>query len=169
MGSCRRHWLCSEITTYKVLYILILQLLKKNQIFHRLFAIDNENVDDEDIVVTADSNLFVMSKDILDFLYQYPNMTAWVPKYHDTVKQSGPDGTFNQNLIAMKAKMWRQITRYDGKLKNLIQHFRLYPFILLSIYFYCYQLQRLKCCKWWVNMVYRSIDHHIQPDIQQNL
>ena len=88
------------------------------------------NVDEEDIVVTADSNLFVMSTDILDFLYQYPNMTAWVPKYHDTVKQAGPDGTFNQNLIAMKAKIWRQITGYDGKLKNLIQHFRLYSLIL---------------------------------------
>ena len=101
----------------------------KNQIFLRLFAIDNENVDEEDIVVTADSNLFVMSKDILDFLDKHPNMTAWVPKYHDTVKQAGPDGTFNQNLIAMKAKMWRQITGYDGKLKNLIQHFRLYKSI----------------------------------------
>ena len=92
----------------------------------RLYAIENENVDDEDIVVTVDSNLFVMSKDILDFLDQYSNMTVWVPKYHDTLNGTGPDATFNQNLIAMKAKMWKKITGYEGKLNDLIHKYRLF-------------------------------------------
>ena len=90
----------------------------------RLFAGENENVDDDDIVVTVDCNMFIMSRDILHYLIQHPTMTAWVPKYYDTIEHTGPDGTFNQNLVAMKSKTWREITGFDGNLENLVQHYK---------------------------------------------
>ena len=92
---------------------------------YRMFASDNKHVDDNDIVVTVDINLFVMTRDILKFLYQDPDMVAWVPQYHDTADISTGNGeTFNQNLIAMRAGMWRRMTGYDGNLDNLVKHFR---------------------------------------------
>ena len=62
---------------------------------------------------------------ILVYLDQSPDMVAWVPQYHDTAAiTTGTGETFNQNLIAMRAGMWRQMTGYDGNLDNLVKHFR---------------------------------------------
>ena len=93
-------------------------------IFLRMFAGENKNVDDEDIIVTVDCNMFVMSRAVLHYLVKYPNMTAWVPKYYDTIEYQGPDGTFNQNLVSMKSKTWKDITGFDGKLENLVQQYK---------------------------------------------
>lgn len=89
-----------------------------------MFAGENKNVEDNDIIVTVDCNMFVMSRTILLYLKQYPNMTAWVPKYYDTIENRGSDGTFPQVLVAMKSSTWKEITGFDGKLENLVQHYK---------------------------------------------
>ena len=96
--------------------------------FYRMFASDNPQVSDTDIVVTVDINLFVMTPNILRFLDQHPNMNVWLPQYFDTADiATGTGETFNLNLIAMKAGAWKHITGYNdvgGDLEKLIQHFR---------------------------------------------
>ena len=93
-----------------------------------MFASDNDNVDDNDIVITVDINLFVMTRDILVYLDQSPDMVAWVPQYHDTADiSSGTGETFNQNLVAMRAGDWARVTGYDeaGRdLGALVQRYR---------------------------------------------
>ena len=68
--------------------------------------------------MTVDVNLFVMTPDIVKPILSHPAMTAWVPQYHDTAAEtSGRGVTFNQNLIAMKAKTWKDITGLREYLK----------------------------------------------------
>ena len=72
---------------------------------------ENAEVGKDDIVMTVDVNLFVMTPDIVKPILSHPDMTAWVPQYHDTVSaRKGWGETFNQNLIAMRAKTWQNIT-----------------------------------------------------------
>ena len=51
----------------------------------RLFAFRRPDVRPDDVVVTADVNLFPVSPDILEPIEEFPNMQVWVPQYHDTV------------------------------------------------------------------------------------
>ena len=93
-----------------------------------MFAVDNEQVSEGDIVVTVDINLFVMTPAILSFLTAAPEVVAWVPQYHDTADiSSGTGETFNQNLVSMRAGDWARVTGYDeaGRdLGALVQHYR---------------------------------------------
>ena len=83
----------------------------------RLFAIEVEQVQPEDIVVTVDVNLFPMTSHMLDPILQHPDMVAWVPQYEDTASIStGRGETFNQNLISLRARDWIRITGYSGSL-----------------------------------------------------
>lgn len=45
-----------------------------------MFVLDVLEVGPDDIVVTVDVNLFVMTPNILDFISLNPNMLAWVPQ-----------------------------------------------------------------------------------------
>ena len=83
----------------------------------RLFAIEVEQVQPEDIVVTVDVNLFPMTSHLLDPILLHPDMVAWVPQYEDTASIStGRGETFNQNLIALRARDWIRITGYSGSM-----------------------------------------------------
>ena len=91
----------------------------------RMFAVDNEAVADTDLVITVDINLFVMTKEILRPVLSQPGMTAWVPQYTDTASiPTGRGETFNQNLVAMRAGVWRDITGYQGDIQELVRHYR---------------------------------------------
>ena len=83
----------------------------------RLFAIEVEQVQPEDIVVTVDVNLFPMTSHLLDPILQHPEMVAWVAQYEDTASIStGRGETFNQNLIGLRARDWVRITGYSGSM-----------------------------------------------------
>ena len=91
----------------------------------RLFAGEHPAIGEDDIVMTVDVNLFVMKRSILQPLYTAPDMVAWVPQYEDTASIStGRGETFNQNLIAMRAKTWSSITGYNGSLLHLVNDFK---------------------------------------------
>ena len=91
----------------------------------RLFAGEHPLVMPDDIVMTVDVNLFVMTKDILHPILSYPWMTAWVPQYEETASiPTGRGETFNQNLIAMKASTWFNITGYTGNLTELVERYK---------------------------------------------
>ena len=91
----------------------------------RMFAVDNDAVADTDLVITVDINLFVMTKEIISPMLSQPGMTAWVPQYTDTAHIStGKGETFNQNLVAMKAAAWRDITGYQGDIQELVRRYR---------------------------------------------
>ena len=90
-----------------------------------MFAVEHLLVEETDIVVTVDCNMFTMSPNILQYLSQHPNKTAWVPKYHETVGiGKGADETFPMGLTAMTAKQWKQITGYDGDLEKFVKIYR---------------------------------------------
>merc|ERR1712218_124068 len=91
----------------------------------RLFAGEHPLVNPDDIVMTVDVNLFVMTKDILHPILSSPRMTAWVPQYEETASiPTGRGETFNQNLIAMKARTWFNITGYMGNLTELVERYK---------------------------------------------
>ena len=82
-----------------------------------MFAVDNDYVDENDIVMTVDINLFVMSEKIIAPILDSPRLVAWVPLYDDV-------NTFGLSLIAMKAAFWRDITGYKGSLEDLVRLYR---------------------------------------------
>ena len=76
----------------------------KSQLF-RLWAFQEDVVKDNDIIVTVDANLFVMTSDILNPIFHYPNMKIWIFQYDRAEnKEEGYGNTFNQNLIAARPK-----------------------------------------------------------------
>jgi len=91
----------------------------------RLFAGEHPLVMPDDIVMTVDVNLFVMTPDILHPIVSSPGMVAWVPQYEETASiPTGRGETFNQNLIAMKAKTWFNITGYKGNLMEMVERYK---------------------------------------------
>ena len=84
----------------------------------RLWAFQEDEINDSDIIVTADANLFVMVPDILDPITQNPDMKTWIFQYDRAAnKDKGFGETFNQNLIAARAKgkTWMYFTNlYNG-------------------------------------------------------
>ena len=90
-----------------------------------MFAVDNVHVAEDDIVMTVDINMFVMTEKIIAPLLESPGMEAWVPQYSDTADISTGHGeTFNQNLVAMRAGSWREVTRYRWNLKELVRYYK---------------------------------------------
>ena len=62
-------------------------------------------IDEHDLIITVDVNLFVQTKKILAPIYENPNMKIWVFQWHNSA--FGKDGigdTFNQNLISAESK-----------------------------------------------------------------
>ena len=90
-----------------------------------MFAGDNVNVAEGDIVMTVDINLFVMTEKLISPLLEQPGRVAWVPQYTDTADiSSGRGETFNQNLVAMTAADWREVTGYSGDIEELVRYYR---------------------------------------------
>ena len=80
----------------------------------RTLAFTNPRIEDDDVVVTFDVNGFVMNDTILDPIYEHPRMRAWIFQYADTAGiVSGTGETFNQNLIALRAKDWKRMLGYE--------------------------------------------------------
>ena len=76
----------------------------KSQLF-RLWAFQEDVVKDNDIIITVDANLFVMTSDILNPIFHNPNMKIWIFQYDRAEnKEEGYGNTFNQNLIAARPK-----------------------------------------------------------------
>jgi len=91
----------------------------------RIFAGEHPLVGPDDIVMTVDVNLFVMTPAILHPILSSPGMIAWLPQYEETASiPTGRGETFNQNLIAMKAKTWLSITGYKGNLTELVERYK---------------------------------------------
>ena len=90
-----------------------------------MFAGDNIHVAEDDIVMTVDINMFVMTEKIIAPILESPGMVAWVPQYSDSADIStGRGETFNQNLVAMRAASWRDVTRYRRNLEELVRYYR---------------------------------------------
>ena len=86
----------------------------KSQLF-RLWAFQEDVVKDNDIIVTVDANLFVMTSDILNPIFHNPNMKIWIFQYDRAEnKEEGYGNTFNQNLIAAKPKGKTLFFKYLG-------------------------------------------------------
>ena len=125
-----------------------------------MFVLDVPEVSPDDIVVTVDVNLFVMTPNILDFISLNPNMLAWVPQvrikaklkrcccqYVETASiPTGHGETFNQNLIGLRAKDWARITGFAGDLEALLTTFRARLQLGEESRWWTDQLVGLTCC-----------------------
>ena len=90
-----------------------------------MFAGDNIHVAEDDIVMTVDINMFVMTEKIIAPILESPGMVAWVPQYSESADIStGRGETFNQNLVAMRAADWRDVTKYRWNLEELVRYYR---------------------------------------------
>ena len=71
----------------------------------RLWAFQETTIDENDIIVTVDANLFVMTPKILDPIYQNPSMKIWIFQYDRAAFiDQGIGETFNQNLVGATRK-----------------------------------------------------------------
>ena len=72
----------------------------------RMWAFQEPIIEDGDVIVTVDVNLFVVTSTILHpILRQNPDKYIWVFQWQNTAYvSSGIGATFNQNLIAAKSK-----------------------------------------------------------------
>merc|ERR550539_510273 len=83
----------------------------KSQVI-RMWAFQEPLINDNDIIITVDVNLFVVTNKVLDPIYQNPSLKLWVFQWHNTAfGENGIGDTFNQNLISAESKVWRQIVR----------------------------------------------------------
>ena len=118
-----------------------------------MFEADNENVADDDLVITMDINIFIMSSKIFQYLDQYPdykvscisfNLSAkffqncwnttlhlglqvWLPTYWEAAQDKEAGGQFAMAMIAMSGGMWKDVTGYNkfsGELEKLIEDYR---------------------------------------------
>lgn len=81
-----------------------LDCVTKSQLI-RMWAFQEPIINENDIIVTVDVNLFVMSPKILDPIYENPDKKIWVFGWHDTsFIESGIGETFNQNLMSAESK-----------------------------------------------------------------
>ena len=70
-----------------------------------MWAFQDPMIRDEDIIVTADVNLFVATPKILDPIYNNPGLKVWVYQWDRAAfVKTGIGETFNQNLISAEAK-----------------------------------------------------------------
>ena len=76
----------------------------KSQVI-RMWAFQEPLINDNDIIITVDVNLFVVTNKILDPIYQNPSLKLWVFQWHNTAfGENGIGDTFNQNLISAESK-----------------------------------------------------------------
>ena len=76
----------------------------------RIFLYQRPFIHPEDVIVTVDVNLFPMGAHILEPIDQFATMNAWIFQYEDTAHiPTGRGETFNENLLAMRAKEWSKI------------------------------------------------------------
>ena len=90
-----------------------LDCVTKSQLI-RMWAFQEPMIKENDIIVTVDVNLFVMSPKILDPIYENPDKKVWVFGWYDTsFIESGIGETFNQNLMSAEAKgMYESVCNY---------------------------------------------------------
>ena len=63
-----------------------------------------------DIIITADANVFVMSYKLLDPIYENLAANIWVYQGQETAEaQEGLGLTFNMNMIATTKEMWEKL------------------------------------------------------------
>ncbi len=77
----------------------------------RLLAFEMPFVGDNDVVVTADVDAFVMTADIVKPIVKLRHRFMWIYRYELTVANGY---TFMMPFIGARAKTWRQIFEYDG-------------------------------------------------------
>ena len=76
----------------------------------RMWAFQEPMIQEDDIIVTVDVNLFVVTPKILDPIFQYPNKKLWVFAWYETAFIApGIGEPFNQNLMSAekRGKIWK--------------------------------------------------------------
>ena len=70
-----------------------------------MWAFQEPMIQEHDIIVTVDVNLFVMTPKILDPIFQYPNKKLWVFAWYETAFIApGIGEPFNQNLMSAEKR-----------------------------------------------------------------
>lgn len=105
-----------ELENYGAVVFLVptgteMKCVLKSQLI-RLLAYRLPFVKDDDIIVTADVDAFVMTPDIYKPLL-LPGRKIWLYRYGFTL---GSGSTFMMPFIGIKVSVWKQIIDYDGSL-----------------------------------------------------
>jgi len=85
----------------------------------RILAFEFEFVSDEDIVVTADVDAFIMTPEILRPLKK--KVSVWIWRYELSYHMGY---TFMMPFIGARSKTWRSILHYNGSLSSMVSHYR---------------------------------------------
>ena len=85
----------------------------------RLLAFQCEFVSEEDIVVTADVDAFIMTPEILRPLKK--KVSVWIWRYELSYHMGY---TFMMPFIGARSKTWRSMLHYNGSLSSMVSHYR---------------------------------------------
>ena len=107
-----------ELESYGALVYLVptgseIKCVLKSQMI-RLLAYALPFINNEDIIVTADVDAFVMTSDIYKPLL-LPDKKIWIYRYSNTLMKNS---TFQMPFIGMKVSVWRNLFDYDLSLDN---------------------------------------------------
>merc|ERR1712142_887972 len=90
----------------------------------RMFVFKHEFIDEDDVIITSDVDIFPMDKRIVEPL-QNKSFTIWIYR-HGLTKETG--ATFAMSIIGMRSKDWRQVLDYsylgvDQDVFSIVSHF----------------------------------------------
>ena len=85
----------------------------------RLVAFQKEFVDEEDVIITADVDAFIMTPEILRPLKK--KVSVWIWRYELTYHMGY---TFMMPFIGARSKTWKSMLWYNGSLSSMVSHYR---------------------------------------------
>ena len=86
-----------------------------------LAHLHHPDIRDEDIVITADVDAFIMTPDILLPLTNASSVSVWVWRYELSYASSY---TFMMPFIGARSKTWQEIIWYNGSLADTVHHYK---------------------------------------------
>ena len=95
-----------------------LSCVTTSQLVRVLAQVHHPAIRDEDIVITADVDAFIMTPVILKPLKK--NVKVWIWRYELSYANSF---TFMMPFIGARSETWREIIHYNGSLKRMVDHY----------------------------------------------
>jgi len=85
----------------------------------RLLAFQKDFIEDEDVIITADVDAFIMTTEILRPLKK--KVSVWIWRYELSYQMGY---TFMMPFIGARSKTWKSMLWYNGSLSSMVSHYR---------------------------------------------
>lgn len=80
----------------------------------------HDDIEPDDVVITADVDAFIMNPALLKPL-DHHNVSAWVWRYGLSLSSGF---TFAMSFVGARSRTWKEMVRYDGSVSGMMNHYR---------------------------------------------